>query len=187
MSSSLGIYASQMSGHLTPASSYTSIATVTVGSGGTSTVTFSSIPSTYTHLQIRLGYRSSSAAAPTAIMPRFNSDTTANYAYHYLKGDGATATAGATTSTANGAYLVRSSGSGNTNIFGSAIIDILDYTNTNKYKTSRALWGYDLNGSGQIGFSSELWQSTAAITTIDLYLTGDTAAQYSTFALYGVN
>lgn len=65
-------------------------------------------------------------------------------------------------------------------------MDVLDYKNTNKYKTSRFLSGYDANGSGVIMLNSELWMSTAAITSITIDNTGSNFAQYSSFALYGV-
>lgn len=96
----LGIIASQISGHLwAPSGAYDSIATTTVGSGGTATVTFSSIPATYTHLQIRCLMRTDRAVAYTATNWRFNSDSSSNYSYHAITGDGATATADAGVST----------------------------------------------------------------------------------------
>jgi hypothetical protein len=69
-------------------------------------------------------------------------------------------------------------------IFGAGIVDILDYANTNKYKTLRALAGVDFNGSGRVGLTSGLWQSTSAINAITLE--GSSFVQYSSFALYGI-
>jgi len=63
-------------------------------------------------------------------------------------------------------------------------MDIFDYSNTNKFKTSRELGGYDLNGSGGVGFISGNFRSTSAITSIAF--AGTTFQQYSSFALYGV-
>ena len=167
--------------------SYESIATVTVGAGGSSTITFSSIPSTYKHLQIRGISHSSYAAGNISVGIRYNSDSTANQAYHYLNGDGSIAGAGGNigytyqyaTNTAGTSY--------NSNVFAGTIIDILDYANTNKYKTTRSLNGVDGNGSGQIVLISTLWQSTSAITQIDITTAGlGSFNQYSTFALYGI-
>ena len=76
--------------------SYESIATVTVGAGGSSSISFSSIPSTYKHLQIRSINLSSST--DNNILMRFNSDSGANYSRHYVYGDGASVGASATTS-----------------------------------------------------------------------------------------
>ena len=77
---------------------YESIQTVLVGSGGQATITFTSIPSTYKHLQIRMLSRTNRAFARDALKIRFNSDSTNNYAFHYVDGDGASATAGGLTS-----------------------------------------------------------------------------------------
>jgi hypothetical protein len=83
----LGIMASQISGHLfAPSGAYDSIATTTLSSPAAS-ITFSSIPATYTHLQIRGIARSTAAAGNVSIA--YNSDTGSNYAGHDLYGDGA--------------------------------------------------------------------------------------------------
>lgn len=178
MSSSIGIYASQISGHLVT-NNYSSIQTVTVGSGGASSITFSSIPSTYTHLQVRI---SSAAASANWATIAFNGDTGSNYSSHFLIGSGSSASTYNQTS----ATPVLSLYSGSGSVFGAAVIDILDYTNTNKYKTTRMLDGYDANGSGQINFSSALWQSTTAISSITFTTNSPNFSQYSSFALYGV-
>jgi len=189
--SNIGIYASQISGHLVnPA--YDSIATTTVGSGGTGTITFSSIPATYTHLQIRLiGRTNRSSAGIDQINIRFNSDTGSNYiTNHYIQGNGSAVYGGANTSgtlmtvyrlTADGAPTLASS-------FGTSIIDILDYSNTNKYKTLRALGGQDMNTvSGEVFIVSAAWMSTSAVTSITITPnTGTLFNQYSQFALYGI-
>ena len=180
----LGIYASQMSGHLVT-NSYASIATQTVGSGGASSITFSSIPSTYTHLQIRIFGKGNNAAIYESVGMEFNGDTGSNYTLHWLTGDGSAASSLGLTprSEIRAAYIGGASGS-NT---GGGVVDILDYTNTNKYKTSRSLSGTDANGSGYVYFISGLWMSTSAISSIYLYpIFGSSFSQYSSFALYGV-
>ena len=168
--------------------SYESIATTTVGSGGASSVTFSSIPSDYTHLQIRAIGRSSfaSVGAQTAFM-QFNGDTASNYVYHNLQGDGSSVTASSGTSASNlWAFIVPQLES--TNSFGVGVIDILDYKNTNKFKTTRTLYGSDTNATlNFVGFRSGVWRSTSAITSITFTLTSSTnLQQYSQFALYGI-
>lgn len=176
--SRLGIYASSITGGLST-SSYESISTTTVGSGGATDITFSSIPSTYKHLQIRGIMRmSSNADGPTM---RFNNDTTtSNYRMHYLQGNGSAASAG---TIANNFYDPITMPNG-ANIFGGFVIDILDYTDTNKYTTIRTLEGFDANGSGYVTFTSGLWMSTSAITSIKM--AGTTIQQYSQAALYGI-
>ena len=181
-----GIYASQITGHLSTLA-YDSIATQTVGSGGSSGVTFSSIPQTYKHLQIRVLGRTTNAEVNFSI--KFNSDAGNNYSGHYLYGDGSSAGAGTLFGGGGGpAFVGRIPASSvGANIFGTAVIDILDYTNTNKYKTIKSLNGYDANGSGQLFFLSDLWLNTNAISSIDFIVTGtNSIAQYSSFALYGV-
>ena len=167
---------------------YESIATTTVGSGGSSTITFSSIPSTFTHLQIRAFMKQ--AGTPTDIeylIATFNSSST-GYSYHNLRGDGSSVVANGAGSQTNAPIGVTSpsSNSSYANMFGVAIIDILDYANTNKYKTVRTLGGMDGNGSGNINLNSDSWQNTAAINRIDLTSQSFNFVQYSHFALYGI-
>ena len=182
MSSSLGIYASQMSGHLTPPSSYYSIATQTVGSGGASSITFTSIPSTYTHLQIRVTSLSAHNFSNTIV--QFNGDTGANYTLHQLVGNGSAASAYGT----GGQTNITVGQQGTSTYPGVEIMDILDYANTNKYKTVRDLSGTDSNGTGQtlIILRSGVWMNTSAVTSITLTNDGGSYNQYSSFALYGI-
>jgi hypothetical protein len=170
----LGIIASQNYPRVT--NSYESIATVTVGSGGTSAITFSSIPSTYKHLQIRgivKGYIN--------MYLQFNNDA-ANTPSHFLYGTGGSTGAGKAGED-KGAFLIRT----NSSNFGAAVIDILDYASTTKNKTARSLAGWDGNGSGEVWFASGVWlNNTNAINKIDIKPDGAQIDQYSTFALYGI-
>ena len=187
MSPILGIYASQISGHLST-NNFSSIATVTVGSGGSSSISFTSIPSTYTHLQIRALTRTNASGSTSWQSMRFNSSTSGYYD-HYLGGNGSTASAGAE-ALSDRINFGETAGNGATSgMFGVGVIDILDYANINKNKTVRFLDGYDLNGSGAVYLRSGLWQSTSAITQIDIApqnFGGTAFTQYSSFALYGV-
>lgn len=160
------------------AGDYQSISTVTVGGTSVSSVTFSSIPATFQHLQIRMYLNS---AATNDVGMYFNGDN--NSAWHFLKGDGASATAGASTYQAGSAYT---SVNGTSTSPGGAITDILDYANTNKFKTARTLGGYDANGSGQIALRSSYWASTAAITSVTIVAATSNFTQYSSLALYGI-
>ena len=188
MSPILGIIASQISGHLFTQGAFDSIATTTVGSGGASTITFSSIPQTYTHLQLRGIARENSGAGTSVedLLVRFNSDSGANYRYHYLRGSGTAASSG-TAGSRTYAWAAGVAQAGSTSsVFNSSVCDILDYTNTNKYTTTRSLSGADFNGSGIFDFISNLWLNTAAITSITITTGGNDFAQYSSFALYGI-
>ncbi len=120
--------------------SYDYIDKVDVGAGGVSSITFSSIPSTYKHLQIRGILRTNDTGSWNNQQIRFNSDTGSNYAFHTLSGDGSAASAtAATTQTSFNDFMRAASNSLTAGIFGVAIVDVLDYANTNKYKTLRAL------------------------------------------------
>lgn len=166
--------------------SYESIQTVTLSSSQAN-ITFSSIPATFKHLQIRGIARTLTAGTIGGFSIQLNGDTGANYAVHLLQGDGASAVAAAQASTSDPYPAVAPGATAGASIFGGMIFDVLDYANTNKYKTIRALAGGDLNGSGQLRFGSTLWQNTAATTSIKLYdFNGGNLVQYSSFALYGI-
>jgi hypothetical protein len=166
--------------------SYESISTVTVGSGGSASVSFTSIPSDYTHLQIRgIACTNRGTSSGDNIGYRFNSDSGNNYACHDLIGQGSSASSSATTSTnmISGARI----GGETTNPFGGFIIDILDYRNVNKYKTTKMLAGMNNNSTGFVGLTSGVWLNSNAITTITLLsATSNTLQNYSSFALYGI-
>jgi hypothetical protein len=181
----LGIIAS--SGAAASTSSYESIVSAT-GTGSSNTITFSSIPATYKHLQIRCLARDTNVNNDFSdIRIRLNSDTATNYTRHLLKGDGTTVTGtGSITQTSmivNGAARQDAS---TANIFGVSIIDFIDYASSTKNKTMRAFAGNDVNGSGGVNLSSALWLNTNAITTIDLFTNAGNWTTTSTFALYGI-
>ena len=186
----IGIMASQISGHLwAPSGAYDSIATATVGAGGSSSITFSSIPSTYTHLQIRYTARTNRADVQDLIRFRFNSDSGTNYAYHWMRGDTATADAGNGTSTASPWTGLTAGANAAANVFAGGVTDVLDYTSTNKNKTVRNISGIDTNSAdGRWMMFSNLWFATpATITSIEIAPNyGTSFSQYSSFALYGI-
>lgn len=166
------------------------IATTALTTSAT-TVTFSNIPNYYEHLQIRAISRVDAADNGRSILVQFNGDTGANYAYHLLYGNGSSAAATGAASQNNMTYQLISAGANATSgIFGGGILDILDYANTNKFKTTRSISGLELNiGStdSQARVASGLWQSTNAITSITLTsaVSGNFIAN-SHFALYGI-
>lgn len=164
------------------ANSYESIATRTA-TGGETSFTFTSIPSTYKHLQIRTIFKPSAICWLAA---QFNSDTGLNYSYHSMRGNGSATSAEASTST-NLMLLHLYLPTPATNVFGGGVTDILDYTNTSKNTTVRALGGTDANGSGSIDFASNAWLNTNAVTSITLTTNnGSTFTAGSSFALYGI-
>lgn len=173
---------------------YDSLATVTVGAGGVSSVTFSGIPTVYKQLQIR-GIARGLGTNNASLGIQVNGDSSSNQSpYHQLYGDGSTASAaGGAASDGYTASLLGPINSSTTtgSVFAGFIIDILDYQNTNKLKTIRSLSGADFNGSGFISMRSSVNINTlSAISSLTFitYNPGGTNgfAQYSQFALYGV-
>jgi len=154
---------------------------VQVGSAGASTISFSSIPSTYKNLQVRI---SCSVSTNSDMWLTFNGDsTTSNYASHILWSNGAS-TFSSAFGTAYGSYV---GFSGSTTSFTGGVTDILDYGSTSKNKTVRTLTGTDTNGAGQIYLASGLWMNTStAVTSISIAPISGTFNQYSSFALYGI-
>jgi hypothetical protein len=174
--------------------SFESIATINVGAGGAATAVFSSIPSTYKHLQIRgIARTNRDAAALENISMVFNSDTfssDSNYGFHGLDGDGGSASSFASA----GAFarqipaLVTSVSAG-ANMFGTFVIDILDYANANKNKTVRSLTGSEINTTGgSVRLMSGIYTQANVISTITMGFTigGGAFNQYSSIALYGI-
>lgn len=173
---------------------FESIATVVVPSAGQALITFDNIPQNYTHLQVRYMARSTrnySGNSSDVLIMTFNTDKNALNT-HWLYGNGTSAAA-----TTNNPYISVftdvSGGSTFTNpaMFGVGVIDILDYTNTNKYKTVRCLSGYDTNGgpnNGDYGttlLSSSMYDITSAVSKITFSCLTQ-FMQYSHFALYGI-
>jgi hypothetical protein len=184
MSPILGIIASSRA---VASNSYESISTVTVGAGGSSSITFSSIPSTYQHLQIRgIARNTDTGGSNIGNAIRLNSDTGTNYATHYLFGDGSSVFAQGLTSNSFIAMGDMPTSGMLASTFATYITDILDYTNTNKNKTLKTLSGFDRNGAGLTLLTSGVWLNTNAVSTVTLIPYGANFAQYSSFALYGI-
>ena len=164
------------------------IATTTL-TGNQLQIDFDNIPQTYKHLQLRGYVRNSEATTDSETTFRFNDDSGTNYSTHYLRGYQTGQDSGSTINRAKGRVGFNPGSSSNTNVFGFWVMDILDYKDTNKYKTTRTFNGYNNNGNGAVWHISSNWRSTSAVTKISL--TADNQAgrnfvQYSTFSLYGI-
>ena len=162
-------------------STYTPIATTTLGSS-TATVTFSSIAGTYTDLVLICNI--AQAAGNNSLRIRYNSDTGTNYSRTYLLGNGSTASSGRTSSDVSG-YLSETTGS--TTLEFAVVAHIMNYSNTTTYKTHISRSN---RASSSVDAVVGLWQSTSAITRIDLAMGGsfptNNFATGSTFTLYGI-
>ena len=152
-------------------------------------VTFSGIPTTYEHLQIRMSGLLGDAGSIGAVYTRFNGDTTAgNYKGHMMRGFATTAQADGSAGGTLWSFLAEGGGTNRASYSG-LIMDILDYRNANKNTTTNTLKGHNLGGSthpNMIDFSSMLWLNTDAITSI-AFTTGTSFVRGSSFTLYGLN
>jgi hypothetical protein len=164
-------------------SSYESIATAS-GTGSSGTITFSSIPQDYTHLEIRQISRVSVASSDCNL--RFNGDTASNYSWHRLMGSGSASSAAAGVSNTYIELPATSYSSLLSNTYGASVTSILDYANTNKFKTVRSLGGFEDNSSGLVLFCSGNWRSTSAVTSISLITGSGFWTTDTRFALYGI-
>ena len=189
MSPILGIYASSNYQRITDTGDMFPISTVTVGSAGVANIEFTSIPATYTHLQLRYIVRTSQTASGYTYgeaYVQFNSDTGSNYSYHLLAGNGSSASASGLANQVQMGQIDTALNNITSNVFGVGVIDILDYANTNKNKTIRTLGGLDNNGAGVVTLSSGNWRNTNAITSIKILPYSNGFTQYTSFALYGI-
>jgi hypothetical protein len=158
----------------------------TLISSNTASVTFSNLNtfSAYKHLQLRITARASTSGDNNSFL-RFNADTGSNYREHALYGDGSSVFSFAD-SLGNALYIWSFPQSSSTaNIFGGQIIDILDFSSTNKNTTIRALAA---NGaSNQIALTSGVWLNTTAVTSLTV-LTGasNNYAPGTRMSLYGI-
>jgi hypothetical protein len=184
----LGILAASGAGG---GSSYESIASAT-GTGSSGTITFSSIPSTYKHLQIRGITRNTNAATTSnSLRINFNGDiSSSNYAFHTLNGDGSNDNAAGT----SGFSYIQAVGvvpqnNATANLVGAVIIDIHDYASTTKNKTVRIFGGSDSNAADttyKVNLASGLWVDTSAINSISIVSASASWETQTTFALYGI-
>jgi hypothetical protein len=168
--------------------SFESIATTTIGPGGSYSIGFTNIPQTFTHLHVRGIIRSNrESSAGEGFNLRLNDNGNAVYAYHRIYGDGSTVIADGESGGGGMPFGGIPASTAPASVYGAVIFDILDYTNSNKYKTIRQFTGNDRNGAGFMGFGSGLYANTNAIT--EFYFYGSSAqnlSQYSTLALYGI-
>ena len=158
------------------AATYTPIASITLGATAAS-VTFNSIPQTYTDLVLVLDAIRASGDGSVGL--QYNADTGTNYSFTFLTGNGSAASSGRSSSTVrvDSAYINTTR---STNI-----AHIFNYSNATTYKTSLARF----NPSTQfVGMYAGLWRNTAAITSINIFNSDGVTnfASGSTFNLYGI-
>jgi len=153
-------------------------------------VTFSGIPSTYEHLQVRYSCRSSRSAQVLDWMYcRLNGDSASNYAAKIMSGKGSAASAQAVTSRSYAFPTLVAATLVDATEYSSTVLDVLDYANTNKNTTLSGLHVMNLTATTQnyVRFFSGLWISTAAVSSISFELAMGNLVRGSEFTLYGLN
>ena len=163
---------------------FESIETISA-SGLTGSITFSSIPQTYKHLQIR---SLSAGDLNTNVRMRFNGDSGSNYSYHGLQsGTGYGSQVYTNYGINQSSIMLFDQQLGGADYFNATICDINDYSSTVKNKSTATQSGVAPNSSNFfLYFESGLWRSNAAITSINIFPTSQSFRDGSTFALYGI-
>jgi len=157
-------------------------------SGAGAARTFTNIPQTFTHLQLRMYVRDTTAAAASTGFLRFNGvSSSGNYIDHFMSGNGSTTSAGSVGTTGYLTIGYCPAASATANSYGVFIVDIFDYTNTNKNKTVKTINGFDNNGSGTVAEFSGLFLSTAAITSLQCGASTSSDDVATRIDLYGIS
>ena len=150
-------------------------------------ITFAGIPQNFTHLEIRCGLNGTAAGTFGNGRMGFNGDSGANYSSHNMYGYASATGAQSEVSGNRMYYQIYTSLASTSSFVGVTVIDILDYANTNKYKTVRSLNGIEFNTDGSIRFSSGNWRNTNAITSIEFVIDSGNFNVGSNISIYGVN
>ena len=161
----------------------------TLISTNTASVTFSNLNnySDYKHLQLRIAARISQTSSADFLYLRFNGDSGANYAYHLLEGTGSSVGSSGQSSETQVplARVAVNYSTDNANIFSASVSEILDFSNSSKNTTVRSLSGVS-SAFPKIALSSMLWNSTAAVTSFEVYRPSFNLLAGSRFSLYGI-
>ena len=166
------------------ANTMTLIQSVTVPSGGSASIDFTSIPSTYTDLCVLVSTRNTSGNYDSSYL-RFNSSAT-GYSTKYLVGDGSAASSGNGGSTQILMAFITDGSTNTANTFGNASVYIPNYAGSN-YKSVSIDGAAETNATGVgMGLTAGLWSNTSAITAVNIISASGTFAQYSTAYLYGI-
>ena len=167
---------------------YSKIASVTVGSGGVSTINFLTIPQNYTDLMMLISAKTNRSATGDNLWLRFNNDDSSSYSTRRVYGSG-TGTGSDTGSTSTWINVVEvgDSGTNTTGLFGSSTIYIPNYTGINYKSVSADATARANQSEVYLGLNSGLWSKSSPVTSITLApQIGTLINEYSTFTLYGI-
>ena len=162
----------------------------TVLTSSASSVTFSGLDaySDYKHLQIRAVTKTAGTSQPNGLLRiRINNDSTLSYSSHRISGDGVSVASGFQTDVDQMYLGITTSSQAESENFGSAVIDVLDFSSSTKNKTFRSLNGLVSSPSNSISIRSGLYFKTDPITTMSIFDSrGENWVTGSRFSLYGV-
>jgi len=174
------------------AGSYELISTA-YGTGSSDTITFSSIPQTYKHLQFRCVVKTTASAAARSWGIRLNNQSGVSYRSHFLRGYGSVQTADAGGGNDDRIRFddgIIGSTTGYTNIYTGSIIDILDYSSTLKNSTTRNFGGFSVSSTeaNRVFLASGMIDGTGAVSTVSFIPqgAGDNITSASRISLYGI-
>lgn len=166
------------------ANTFVKIASTTVGSGGLSTITFSSIPNTYTDLCAKVSARSTANGGQNVYV-RFNG-TTSGYADKFLYGNGTGTGSTNSGNTTAGCGCVIPGADFTSNTFGNGEFYIPNYTSSNNKAFYSDSVSENVATLSYQQLFSNLWSNSAAITSLDFFISSGNFAQYSVISLYGI-
>lgn len=168
------------------ANTFELISSYNVGSGGVSSIDFTSIPNTYKDLKLFLSLRMTQAAIEGALTLRFNGSTT-SYSDKEITGNGSSVGQATRGVTGSGLYIQNTSGDSSTiNTFGSHIIYIPNYLSSNNKLVSVEAASENNGTTAYTGFLAGMWENSAAINQITFYGISENFKQHSTIHLYGI-
>jgi hypothetical protein len=167
------------------ATSTTLISSVTVGSGGASSIDFTSIPATYTDLMVKCSIRDTTAGVGAYLYLRFNNDSGANYSSKTIEGNGASAGSYSNTTQTKMLFWNTTGGGATANTFGNAELYVPNYLSSNQKSVSMDTVAETNATTEYMDLVAGIWTGTAAITRLTL-LPDAGFAQYSTAYLYGI-
>jgi len=166
------------------ADTFVKIAAITVGAGAGTSVTFSSIPQTYTDLLIKVSARSSKGGTNIDNFSIQLNGSTSNFVFRSLYGTGSSV--GIDSGTNVYGALLGTAATATANTFGNAEAYILNYTSSNYKSMSNENANENNATSALSNLNVSLWQDTTAVTSITIGAGGGNIEQYSTFTLYGI-
>jgi hypothetical protein len=165
---------------------YIAIATTTVGSGGASSIDFTSIPSTYTDLLILLSPRGDAANSVRSVTMQFNGNA-ANYSDRRLYGTGSAAASDSNVYGTDEIYIGEAASAGGTaSTFSNFSIYIPNYAGSTYKSVSVDSVSEQNSTTAYAQIIAGLWSSTSAITSIKFFIQTGNFAQYTTATLYGI-